>query len=180
MTQEKTNFIFVLTDDQGWEDLGCFGHSACFGRFPIKTPVLDNLASEGMRMTSFYTNSPVCSPSRVGLMTGQYPARLGIDYALHGQKKADDAIDQEHFLDPAVPTITSTLKNAGYATAHFGKWHMGGSHDQQDMPGLPHIIDFGIDHWATGESFAWPAARLAGDPVLSRTRRRDRASAVPS
>jgi len=150
MSTNRPNFIFILTDDQGWEDLGCFGHSACFGRFPIKTPVLDKLASEGVRLTSFYSASPVCSPSRVGSMTGQYPARNGVDYALHGSKEADDAIDQAHFLDPKVPTITSVLRDAGYTTAHFGKWHMGGRGDQQDMPELPDIADFGIDQFAVG------------------------------
>ncbi len=159
MSTDRPNFVFILTDDQGWEDLGCFGHSACFGRFPIKTPVLDKLASEGVRLTSFYTNSPVCSPSRVGLMTGHYPARHGIDYALHGSKAADDAIDQAHFLNPEVPTITSVLHDAGYTTAHFGKWHMGGSCDQSPgkaAPDLPHISEFGIDRWASNADIFRP------------------------
>lgn len=150
MNTDQPNIVFIVTDDQGWEDLGCFGSSACFGRFPVKTPVLDRMAAEGVRLTSFYAASPVCSPSRVGFMTGQYPARHGVDFALHGNKDGDDALDQAHFLDPKVPTITRVLKDAGYATAHFGKWHMGGRHDQQEMPGLPDIADFGIDHSATG------------------------------
>jgi len=150
MSTDRPNIIFILTDDQGWEDLGCFGSSACFGRFPVKTPVLDKLAAEGCRITNFYAASPVCSPSRVGFMTGQYPARLGIDYALHGNKAGDDAMGQAHFLDPKAPTITKVLKDAGYTTAHFGKWHMGGRHDQQEMPGMPDITDFGVDHSATG------------------------------
>jgi arylsulfatase A-like enzyme len=156
MSTDQPNIIFIVTDDQGWEDLGCFGSSACFGRFPVKTPVLDKLASEGVRLTSFYAASPVCSPSRVGFMTGQYPARNGIDYALHGHKAGDDALNQAHFLDPKAPTITRALKNAGYTTAHFGKWHMGGQHDQQEMAGLPHIIDFGVEHSATGNDIFAP------------------------
>ena len=101
MAQKRPNFVFILTDDQGWEDLGCFGHSACFGRYKIQTPVLDKLASEGVRVTNFYVNSPVCSPSRVGFMTGQYPARHGIDFAIHGQAAEDQAIGQKNLLEPS-------------------------------------------------------------------------------
>ena len=78
MSTDRPNIIFILTDDQGWEDLGCFGSCACFGRYPVKTPVLDKMAAEGIRLTSFYAASPVCSPSRVGFMTGQYPGRIRI------------------------------------------------------------------------------------------------------
>lgn len=149
MSVASTNFIFILTDDQGWEDLGCFGHNACGGRFPIKTPVLDKLASQGIRLTNFYTNSPVCSPSRVGLMTGQYPSRLGIDSALNRSKEGNDAIEQAHLLNPQVPNIAKVLRDAGYKTAHFGKWHMGGL-DQEISDETPTADDYGIDVSAIG------------------------------
>lgn len=146
MTENKQNVIFILTDDQGWEDLGCFGHCACNGRYVLKTPVLDKMAKEGLRLTSFYTNSPVCSPSRAGLLTGLYPARHGIDYALHADKAADDRLGQAHYLNPEVPTIASLLRDAGYQTAHFGKWHLG----QASGAGtpVPGVDAYGFDTWA--------------------------------
>lgn len=141
---KKPNFLFLLTDDQGWEDLGCFGHCACFGRHRIKTPHLDELARQGVRFTNFYTNSPVCSPSRVGMMTGQYPARQGIDYAIHGLRAQDEALGQKHELNPAVPNLASVLRAAGYETAHYGKWHLSGTGERDE----PDAGDYGFDHWA--------------------------------
>ena len=148
MAQKRPNFVFILTDDQGWEDLGCFGHSACFGRYKIQTPVLDKLASEGVRVTNFYVNSPVCSPSRVGFMTGQYPARHGIDFAIHGQAAEDQAIGQKNLLEPTAPNLASVLSDAGYETAHFGKWHMSGAWNAKNNPDAPDAGDYGFDNWA--------------------------------
>lgn len=116
---KKPNVIFVFADDWGWGDLGCYGHQS------LKTPNLDKLASQGLLFTQFYVNNPVCSPSRASVMTGQYPARLGI----HGHLATHDFNKERNmpdFLDPNVPTITKLFKSDGYATAHFGKWHIGG------------------------------------------------------
>lgn len=128
------NIIFILCDDLGWGDLGCYGHTL------IRTPNIDRLASEGTLFTQFYSASPVCSPSRCAFLTGQFPARLGIhDYLpvplLPHQIKAGT----KPFLDPAVTTLPRVLKQAGYSTAHFGKWHLG------DGPGAPEVVDYGFD-----------------------------------
>ena len=142
----RPNFIFILCDDMGWGDLPCYGHRSITAhggwivRGELKMPNLDRMAAEGTCFTQFYTASGVCSPSRTGFMTGQFPGRLGIhDYL------ADPELNRKHgvrdFLDPAVPTVTRTLKDAGYATAHFGKWHLGSG------AGSPKPESYGIDRY---------------------------------
>jgi arylsulfatase A-like enzyme len=114
---EKPNIIFILADDMGWGDLSCYGHSE------LQTPNLDRLAGQGKLFTQFYVNSGVCSPSRVAFTTGQFPARHGV----HGHFSSVEENEERHmpdWLDPAVPTLAKQLKAQGYATAHFGKWHM--------------------------------------------------------
>ncbi|MBN1422229.1 MAG: sulfatase-like hydrolase/transferase [Planctomycetes bacterium] len=135
-TGRRPNIIFILADDLGWGDLGCYGHPH------IKTPRLDRLAREGTLFTQFYVNSGVCSPSRTAFMTGQYPAR----HRIHGHlasAKQNEARGMPNFLDPDVPTVTRILKDAGYATAHFGKWHLG--HGE----GAPEPGAYGIDAYRT-------------------------------
>jgi len=123
------NFVFIFCDDLGWGDLPCYGHhfvrahGGWMVRGDLRMPNTDRLAREGTRFTQFYTASAVCSPSRAGILTGQFPARLGIhDYLagpeLNRQRGVADS------LDPAVPTVTRLLQQAGYATGHFGKWHL--------------------------------------------------------
>lgn len=113
---EKPNIIIIFTDDQGYADLSCFG-----GKH-VSTPHIDQLAAEGNRLTSFYVASPLCTPSRAALMTGSYPKRIdmgtGSDFAvlLAGDKKG---------LNPKEVTIAEVLKEQGYATGMFGKWHLG-------------------------------------------------------
>jgi len=112
------NVIFILADDLGWGDLGCYGHR------DIKTPNLDRLASQGSLFTQFYVSNPVCSPSRTGFTTGHFPAR----HKVHGHfatPEINEARGMPNWLDPTVVTIPRILKQAGYATAHFGKWHLG-------------------------------------------------------
>ena len=123
----RPNVLFVFIDDMGYGDLSCFGNRR------VRTPNIDRLADEGTRFTSFYVNSPICSPSRVAVTTGQYPARHRITSYLATRKRNRER-GMADFLDPKVPTVARTFKAAGYATAHFGKWHMGGGRDVKDAP----------------------------------------------
>lgn len=114
--QQSPNIIFIYADDLGYGDLSCFGSKA------IKTPNLDRMAAEGLRLTNFYSVSPVCTPSRAALMTGRYAARMGIE-----QMHLSNVLT---FQDKTgVPTnetlISEALKARGYATAAIGKWHLG-------------------------------------------------------
>ena len=108
------NILFILADDLGYGDL------SCYGRPDYRTPHLDRLAREGLRFTSNYTAAAVCTPTRVALMTGRYPARLPIGLA-EPLAYGDNSVG----LPPEHPTPASLLKRAGYATALIGKWHLG-------------------------------------------------------
>ncbi len=113
------NVIFILTDDQGWGDAKFAGHPY------LKTPNLDRLAREGTWLRQFYVAATVCSPSRAAFMTSHYPAR----HQIHGHFSSHDqnaARSMPDWLDADVTTLPDLLKQAGYATAHFGKWHLGG------------------------------------------------------
>ncbi len=109
---KKPNVIVVLTDDQGYGDLSCMGAT------DFKTPHLDALAENGVRFTSMYSASPVCSPSRASLLTGRYPGNAGVRAILAGHRRASG-------LTPDVPTIATALKKLGYTTGLSGKWHLG-------------------------------------------------------
>lgn len=122
---QKPNFVFILIDDMGWRDAGCYG-----SKF-YETPNIDRLASEAMRFTDAYAAGPVCSPTRASILTGKYPARLGLTDWFGG----DEWHAKGKLQTPSVPqqlpleeiTIAEALKTAGYATASIGKWHLGGA-----------------------------------------------------
>ncbi len=135
----RPNVIFILADDLGWGDMGCYGHPQ------IKTPHLDRLAREGTLFTQFYVCGSVCSPSRCAFFTGQYPSR----HKIHGHYSTPEqntARGMSQFLDPAVPNLASLLKKAGYATAHVGKWHLGSN------SGGPPPEKYGFDFVGTSET----------------------------
>ncbi len=117
----RPNIIFIVCDDLGFADLGCYGgRAATFG--PV-SPVLDELAAKGLKFTQGYSNSPVCSPTRFALMTGRYQYRLrGAAEEPINSKSRDSATLG---LPPAHPTLPSLLRSSGYRTALIGKWHMG-------------------------------------------------------
>lgn len=146
----QPNIIVVLIDDMGWGDLSSFGNT------DAKTPNIDRLAAEGIRYSQFYVNAPICSPSRVALMTGQYPHQWRITSFLNN--RADNARrGMAQWLDPQAPVLARLLKPRGYATGHFGKWHMGG---QRDVGEAPLITEYGFDESLT--NFEGLGPRLLG------------------
>ncbi|MBI5802240.1 MAG: sulfatase-like hydrolase/transferase [Verrucomicrobia bacterium] len=146
----KPNILFILVDDLGWGDLGANGGAG------VPTPRMDKLAGEGTRFTQFYTASPICSPSRCGLITGQFPSRWRITSFL--QSRAGNAeCGQADYLDPQAPSFVRAFKQAGYATAHIGKWHLGGGRDVADAPKFAaYGYDVGLGTYESPE----PAAPL--------------------
>ncbi|MFN7141592.1 MAG: sulfatase-like hydrolase/transferase, partial [Limisphaerales bacterium] len=137
--QAKPNIIFVLIDDMGFADLSCYGGK------PGLTPHIDSLAAEGVRFTQFYVGAPICSPSRTAFLTGQSPARWRITSFL-ASRAENERRGMAQWLDPAAPTISRTFQEAGYATGHFGKWHLGG---QRDVGDAPLITEYGFDESVT-------------------------------
>ena len=114
LASDHPNIVMILIDDMGYSDLGCFGGTMA------PTPNIDRLAKEGIQFRSFYVNSPICSPSRTALTTGQYPHRLKItSYLDDAKRNTERGVAQ--WLDSETPTIADRLKKVGYATGHFGK-----------------------------------------------------------
>ncbi len=142
--RKRLNVVFVLADDLGWGDLGCYGHPS------IKTPHLDQLAREGILFTQCYSASPVCSPSRAALVAGRFPAELRIHGHLatppEGRVEFNAERGMPNYLDPAIPSVTRLLKGAGYSIGFFGKWHLGKASDAPS-PGA-----YGIDVHRTFDS----------------------------
>ena len=129
------NIVLVFIDDMGWGDFSCFGNR------DAETPHIDRLAKEGIAFEQFYVNSPICSPSRVGISTGQYPQRWRItSYLAHRRMNRQRGMAQ--WLDPQAPMLARSLRQSGYLTGHFGKWHMGG---QRDVDDAPPITAYGFD-----------------------------------
>ena len=174
-SSQKPNVIIIFTDDQGYQDLGCFGSPN------IKTPHIDRMAAEGMRFTDFYSAASVCTPSRAALMTGCYPERVGNLGVLFPNRTLG--------LNPEETTIARMLKSAGYATACIGKWHLG--HHKEFLPtshgfdryfGIPYSNDMGVDGnmalaegmvWRNGaneEKFRSSRGRAGGPPLMRGTK----------
>jgi arylsulfatase A-like enzyme len=122
--QQRPNIVFLLADDLGWTDVGCFGSSY------YQTPNIDRLRGQGMKFTAAYTCGPNCAPTRACLMSGLYTPRHGIytvDTGARGEEQFRKMIPVENktALDPSFKTLAEALHDAGYATGHFGKWHLG-------------------------------------------------------
>lgn len=157
---ERPNIVFILTDDMGRGDL-----SVCGGT-QGETPNIDRLAREGTQFDQFYVASPICSPTRASFTTGMFPARASINTFLQ-RPQGNRLAGQDNWLDPKWPTLARTLKQAGYATAHFGKWHMGGGHE---VEGAPEPSAYGYDEYhlnweGVGPQFLSPGKD--GEPVLN-------------
>ena len=121
----RPNFVFILLDDMGWKDLGCYGSSF------YETPNIDRLAEEGMRFTDGYASCPVCSPTRASILTGKYPANVGvtdwIDWGGHCHPARGRLIDAPYIdhLPLDEKSLAAALREGGYTTWHAGKWHLG-------------------------------------------------------
>lgn len=159
--RKKPNFVFILVDDLGWRDVGCYDSSL------YETPNVDRLAAEGMRFTQAYAACPVCSPTRASIMTGKYPARLGLTNYIAGRRTRQGSpilpADFLLYMPSDEVTIAEVLRSAGYATCHVGKWHMGGEKQH-----LPEDQGFDVNVGGTGSgmprSYFWPQWR--GNPPI--------------
>jgi arylsulfatase A-like enzyme len=127
----KPNLVLILADDLGWTGLGCFG-----SRF-YKTPNIDKLCGEGMKFTNGYADAPVCAPTRACVMSGQYTPRTGV-YRVTDVPRSRDVMDKCEFIQPEkkqfsleITTLAEALKKEGYATGHFGKWHLEPHHPSE-------------------------------------------------
>lgn len=154
------NFVFILADDLGWTDLSSYG-----SKF-YETPNIDKLAGEGIRFTNAYAACPVCSPTRASIMTGKYPARLGITNYLPGahptpySKLIGTTPVQQ--LPVEEVTIADALKSSGYATGQFGKWHLGRTGFDPGQQGFDYVF---APERAAGNYF-YPGWRTNGDKVF--------------
>jgi arylsulfatase A-like enzyme len=149
LAQERPNIVLVMADDQGWGQVGYYGHPL------LKTPNLDAMAQAGIRFDRFYAAGPVCSPTRASVLTGRTHNRTGVP--THGKR-----------LCLQEKTLAQALKKAGYTTAHFGKWHLNGVRG----PGVPVLGDdenhpgrYGFDTWISVTNF------FDLDPLMSRNGR---------
>src|SRR6267142_2821537 len=129
----RANVILILADDFGWKDLSCYGSDL------YQSPNIDKLANDGMKFTQSYSACTVCSPTRASILTGKYPARLHVTDWIPGLLPANPKLlppDWTKHLPRDEPTIARVLKNAGYATASIGKWHLGGEPYHPEMFGF--------------------------------------------
>lgn len=154
---ERPNILFFYADDLGYGDLHCYGHPRSL------TPRLDRLAAEGTRFMQFYVSHCLCSPTRASALTGQYPSRHRI-YAHLSALDSNKSRGMPDWLDVAAPMMPRSLQKAGYRTAHFGKWHLGGGSGAYrdgklwvNHPDAPPVVDYGFDVARSdfGNSSAW-------------------------
>jgi arylsulfatase A-like enzyme len=175
--KQKPNVLLILADDLGARDLGCFGSSYC------ETPNIDRLASRGVRLTNAYAASPLCSPTRSSILVGQHPARTGITapachlptVVLEKQLVASNArvrvANSLTRLKPSYYTLAEALKDAGYATGHFGKWHLGHNMAPGDAY-EPRDQGFDVDWPHTpkapgpGGGYLAPWSKFISDPAI--------------
>ncbi len=152
-TRPKPNIVVILADDLGWSDLGCYGADL------HETPHLDRLATSGLRFTEAYAAAPVCTPTRAALMTGKHPARLHMTI---WREATFERVDDQLLVPPAAradmpfgeTTVAEALREAGYLTAHVGKWHLG---DAGHFPEA-HGFDLNIagNHWGAPATHFFP------------------------
>lgn len=148
IAKERPNIIFIFSDDWGWGDLSCHGHPY------VKTPNIDRLAKEGADFQRFTVASGVCSPSRAAVMTGHFPARYNID-GHFAWVPSNAKRNMPDWLSREAPLMPKMLQNAGYATAHYGKWHLANNM----IPDSPTPAEYGYDEYGafncSGEQMPW-------------------------
>ena len=143
----KPNVVLILADDRGWGDLGCYGATR------VQTPHLDALAAAGVRLEDAHSSSSVCTPSRYSILTGRYEWRSPL-------KKGVLVPQGPAIIEATRPTVASVLRTAGYATAAFGKWHLGLGWHRKDGPALDALDAFGPTSEA---AVAWAPAAVPSD-----------------
>jgi arylsulfatase A len=150
---KRLNFVFILADDLGWSDVGCYGSDL------HETPNIDRLARQGMRFTDVYAAAPVCSPTRASIMTGKYPARLHMTIWYESSanpprnRRLIPPVTQGNLPHEQV-TIAEALKEAGYFTAHIGKWHLGNAAHYPETQGFD--VNIGGTFWGAPTTFFYP------------------------
>ena len=158
---ERPNVLFILVDDLGWADIGCYGADL------HETPHIDKLAGEGTRFTQAYAASPVCSPTRASILTGKSPARLHMTIWLEGAKSAPNLkrpwieAKPRHNLPHEEFTIAEALHDAGYQTWHVGKWHLGEAGFYPETQGFD--LNIGGTFWGAPATFYHPFSGLFGN-----------------
>jgi N-acetylgalactosamine-6-sulfatase len=164
----KPNIIFIFADDWGFGDLGVYGNKE------VVTPNIDKMAAEGTRYTQFHVTSGVCSPSRASVLTGHFPARHRVHGHLAGHT-LNVKRNMPDYLDDSLPVyLPRTMQKAGYKTAHFGKWHLGGGGLPNGDPNAPEPKEYGYDEtrvwngngptWKGDEK--WPTTRYMDSDTL--------------
>jgi arylsulfatase A-like enzyme len=142
--------LMILTDDMGFADV------SCNGGLDMETPHIDRLASEGTRFTQCYVAAPICSPSRAAILSGMFPGRLHLNSYLQ-TRAGNKMCDQNDFMDPKFAHLPKAFHDAGYATAHYGKWHLGGG---RDVDNAPRITQYGYDEYISTWESPDPAKKL--------------------
>ena len=158
----KPNIVFILIDDLGWSDLGCYGNKF------NESPNIDKLASQGMRFTDAYAACPVCSPTRASIIAGQYPARVGITDFIPGHQRPWERLkvprNRQQYLPLECVTIAEALKTAGYTCGAFGKWHLGPREFFPDRQGFDSMLFTSGGHFG---SRTIPDLKLTKDDYLA-------------
>ncbi len=160
---EKPNFVFILIDDMGWADLACYGHKF------HETPNVDRLAAQSMKFTDAYAACPVCSPTRASIISGQYPAHVGITDFITGHwrpyEKLTVPINRHQYLPLESVTFAEALKPAGYVSGLYGKWHLGNT--QTHYPDKQGFDSMGVRQGGHTKFKLYPPVEIAEGRFLS-------------
>ena len=164
--ETKPNVVVIYVDDMGIGDIGCYG-----GKF-VPTPNIDKIAQDGLLFNQYYSSAPVSSPSRCGLTTGKFPIEVGINTFLNN-KASNKKCEQRNFLSDKNPSMARAFQNAGYATGHIGKWHMGGG---RDVHNAPSIKNYGFDEYISTYESPDPEPAITATPWVPEFKQKDNKS----